>query len=66
MKNRPILKINPREFQDISSGFLNTSTPTLQKVASKLADIPKIAIFNNIDVKELVIWDTYHGCGCGT
>ena len=37
---------------NISSGYLNISTPSSLKIASNLANILKIAIFNNINVNE--------------
>ena len=50
---------------NISSGFLNISTPSLLKMVSKLVNISKIAIFSNIDVKERASCDTYkRWCGC--
>ena len=44
---------------NISSGFLNTAIPSYLKMAPSLANNPKIAIFNNIDVNEWVSCDTY-------
>ena len=46
---------------NISSGFLNTVNSSPLKMAPKLANIPKIVIFNHIDVNERDISDTYQG-----
>ena len=39
--------------------LLNTAIPLCLKIGRKLANNPKIAIFNNIDVNDWVSCDTY-------
>ena len=44
-------------FQTVVNQIFAISTPSTLKMGSKLANITKIAIFTNIDVKERVNYD---------
>ena len=49
--------------QQIMNQIFDISTPSTLKMGSKLANITKIAIFTNIDVKELINYDIGEGDG---